>query len=236
MTFKDSIEYYRSVSRSHPVLTREAEAGLVKRFKAGDRVAKDLLVKHNFGLVIFMAMKHGSSGIPIEDLVQEGMMGLNRAIDKFDLAQNVKLSTYATWWINAFIIKYVKGNKTPIKMPNSKKPGSSKNGYFPSVVSLSTPIGENDDGELLDLLGDDALLADELYDRAEHNDQLNRSIGRMAYLGRIGQDIVRERLMTEEPMTLEELGKRHGLSRERIRQLEVGVKAQLRKKLMDFAA
>jgi RNA polymerase primary sigma factor len=234
MTHKDSIEYYRSVAKNFPPLKREDETKLLKRVKRGDKQARELLVKHNLNLIIMLAKKQEKTGLALEDLVQEGMAGFVHAIDKFDLKKEVKLSTYAVWWVNAFIFRHARSARGPVKLPNKRKDGELP--PFPRSVSMSSPIGENDDGEFLDLFADESPLIDEQYDRETASGGIRSSLKKMGSLGSIGRDIVYERLMAEEPMTLDEIGKRHGLSRERIRQLEVGVKDKLRKRLMDYAA
>lgn len=234
MIYQSTLDYYRAVAKSHPVLTREGETKLLKRAKKGDKAARELLVKHNLNLVIHLSKKHEKSGLPLEDLVQEGMAGFVHAIDKFDIKQKVKLSTYAVWWINAFIFRHTKEARGPVRLPHVRKNESLP--PLPRAVSMSSPIGENEDIELQDLFADESPLVDEVYDDLTERQNVSKSVKKMNSLGKIGRDIVRERLMAEDPVTLEVLGNRHNLSRERIRQIEVKVKDQLRRRLSDYAA
>jgi RNA polymerase sigma factor (sigma-70 family) len=234
MTYQDSLDFYRSIAKAYPILTREEELKLLKRVRKGDKQARELLVKHNLNLVIHLCKKHDGKGVPFEDLVQEGMAGFVHAIDMFDTNQKVKLSTYAVWWVNANIFKYLKLNRAPVKMPHIRKGEAPI--AVPRGVSMSTPIGENEDNELLDLFADESPLADETYERTEHASDVMEVVRKFTACGAIGKDIVEHRLLADDPKTLQEIAEKHGRSRERIRQLEIVVKDKLKKHLMDYAA
>lgn len=100
------------------VLSPVKEAELIRRSQAGDRRALDELVRHNSRLVVSIAKNYGSSGLQFEDLVQEGSIGLVRAIEKFDLSRGLKLSTYATWWIRQAILRAIAKTGSSVYLPS----------------------------------------------------------------------------------------------------------------------
>ena len=237
MLHSNSLDFYRSIAKSYPNLSRDEEQELLKRVKKGDKNARDLLVKHNLNLIIHLSRKHDGKGVALEDLVQEGMAGFVHAIDMFDMDQPVKLATYAVWWINANIFKYMNMNRAIVKMPYTRKGESPIS--VPRSISMSSPIGDNEDGEFLDLFADEAPPADEVIGETTRNRTISSIVEGMQFKeakGKIGRAIVKERLMADEPLTLRELGGKYGISRERVRQLEVIVKDKLRKKLINYAA
>jgi hypothetical protein len=237
MLYSDSLEFYKSVAKTHPILSREEEQDLLKRVKKGDNQARDLLVKHNLGLIIHLSKKHDGKGVALEDLVQEGMAGFVHAIDMFDMNQSVKLATYAIWWINANIFKYLSMNRAIVKMPHTRKGEGPIS--VPRSVSMSSPIGDNEDGEYLELFADESPLADEVLEELSHNQAIKAITDKTRFKktkSKVCRAIVKERLMADEPLTLRELGGKYGVSRERVRQLETIVKDKLRKRLIDFAA
>lgn len=115
---RDIIKQYFDEISLYQVLKTEAEQDLLKKTKAGDEDAKEKLVLSNLRLVAKMAMKYSKPGIPFLDLVQDGTIGLIKAIEKFDIEKGYKLSTYATWWIKKEIIDSLKDKLNFIKVPN----------------------------------------------------------------------------------------------------------------------
>jgi RNA polymerase primary sigma factor len=99
-----------------PVLTATEEAALARRIKLGDRGAREEMVERNLGLVRSVAKAYRGHGVPIEDLVQEGTVGLLRAIDRFDPRRELRLSTYAGWWIRRAVIDAL-DDARPIRIP-----------------------------------------------------------------------------------------------------------------------
>src|SRR5690606_22971954 len=98
--------YFSAVQRQ-PLLTREEEADLAMRVKAGDRDAADILVRSHLRLVIKVASRYRNYGLPMNELVQEGSIGLMQAVGRFDPERGVRLATYAMWWIKAAIQDYI---------------------------------------------------------------------------------------------------------------------------------
>lgn len=148
---KDLLSYYFAEIRKHPILTREQEVELAKRVESGDKIAFDKMIVSNLRLVIKIAKLYTNCGLSFEDLIQEGNIGLFRAIEKFDYRRNIKFSTYATWWIRQAVIRGVSQKGRSIKLPYRKGSKireinkviynfSSVNGRDPTVKELSNLI------------------------------------------------------------------------------------------------
>ncbi len=93
------VEAFFNAAGSRPLLTREREVELAERIEAGDRAARDEMIESNLRLVVSIAKRYQGRGLPFEDLLHEGTLGLIRAVEKFDPRRGFKFSTYATWWI-----------------------------------------------------------------------------------------------------------------------------------------
>ena len=102
----------------HRILTRQEEKKIGKRIKEGDEDACNLLVTHNFRLVFSVALKYKELGVPLEDLVQEGSMGLMKAAKKFDYTKGFKFSTYAIWWVRQAIMRLLDNMARTIRLPS----------------------------------------------------------------------------------------------------------------------
>jgi RNA polymerase primary sigma factor len=108
--------YFGEISRV-PLLTREDEVRLAKRIEAGDTHAKEELAEANLRLVVSVAKKYRGCGLPFLDLIQEGNLGLMKAIEKFDYTKGYKFSTYATWWIRQAILRAITNRSRTIRVP-----------------------------------------------------------------------------------------------------------------------
>lgn len=108
--------YFGEISRV-PLLTREDEVALSKRIEAGDKRAKEELAEANLRLVVSIAKKYRGCGLPFLDLIQEGNLGLMKAIEKFDYTKGYKFSTYATWWIRQAILRAITNRSRTIRVP-----------------------------------------------------------------------------------------------------------------------
>ena len=112
------LQVYLKQIKSIPLLTAEEEKELALRFQAGDARAKEKLVSHNLRLVVMAARRYSShTSLSFEDLIQEGNMGLMRAVDTFDPSQGWRFSTYAMYWIKQFISRTILNNSRTIRVP-----------------------------------------------------------------------------------------------------------------------
>jgi RNA polymerase primary sigma factor len=101
----------------YPLLTAAEEVALAKRIERGDASAKERMINSNLRLVISIAKRYQGKGLPLFDLIQEGVIGLNRAVEKFDWRRGYKFSTYATWWIRQSCQRALSGQSTTIRIP-----------------------------------------------------------------------------------------------------------------------
>ena len=116
---RDSLHFYLREMGRYPLLSHEEEAELARQVKAGNLRAKEKMIVSNLRLVVSIAKKHQNRGLPLLDLIQEGNIGLNRAVEKFDLAQGCRFSTYAYWWILQGVTKAIKSQSRLIYLPDS---------------------------------------------------------------------------------------------------------------------
>jgi len=216
-----SLTPYLRVARGQQPLTREAERELGLRARAGEAAARDELVRRHLGLVIGFARRQARSKVPLEELVQEGNLGLMRAAEKFDPDAGTRFATYASWWIRAYVWRYLKQARSTVR-PRSGTVALQD-------VSLDATIDE--DGELsrLDLIEDDGPAPDEAYASSEADRRLREALAKArGRIGEIGWDVIHTRLQQDPPDTLEQIGKRWGVSREWVRQVEGNTKRFLR--------
>lgn len=108
--------YFDEIARV-PLLTKDEEVELAKRIEAGDEEAKKKLAEANLRLVVSIAKKYRGCGLPFLDLIQEGNLGLMKAVDKFDWRKGYKFSTYATWWIRQAILRAITNRSRTIRVP-----------------------------------------------------------------------------------------------------------------------
>ena len=113
----DSLQRFLDEIAKTPLLTAEQEVALAKRIERGDLAAKDHMIRANIRLVVSIAKRHRNQGLPFLDLIQEGCIGLVRAVEKFDWRRGYKFSTYATWWIRQAIARAIADKGRTIRIP-----------------------------------------------------------------------------------------------------------------------
>jgi RNA polymerase primary sigma factor len=114
---EDTLQLLLAEISSHPLLTAAEEVFLAKRIERGDVEAKHRMVESNLRLVVSIAKRYRGFGLPLLDLIQEGAIGLNRAVEKFDWRRGHKFSTYATWWIRQAIQRAISNHARTIRIP-----------------------------------------------------------------------------------------------------------------------
>jgi RNA polymerase sigma-32 factor len=243
-------------------LAREAERQLALRWRAGDKRAGQQLVTACLPFVVSIAIEYRRWGIPLEDIVQQGNLGLLRAAAKFDPARECRLATYAAYWIRAEIREYVVRGYRVVRMGTTKAERRALRAYRatresdPVVLAQVSGMTPERAAALLPLLasreasldarGDDQsamidrLAATSPNPEDEASDDERRGRARAAVGVALGdltereQLIIRERIMTDDPQTLQAIGTRLGVSKERVRQLEERARAKLRARLEEL--
>jgi RNA polymerase sigma-32 factor len=262
--------YMRDVQR-YPLLSKQEEHDLaVRYFEQDDVEAAKRLVTSNLRLVVKIAYDYRQAYKNILDLVQEGNIGLMQAVKKYDPYKGVKLSSYAAWWIRAYILRYILNNHRLVKVGTTQaqrklffnlqkeKARLSAMGIEPTAeviaerlnvperdvrsmdmrlaagdASLDAPVGTSDGRPVarVELLPSDDVRVDDTLADAQVGDQFAEKIHEFGRtLGGKEKKIFEDRLVSEDPKTLQTLGDEFGVSRERVRQIE----KRLLKKLKQF--
>jgi RNA polymerase primary sigma factor len=116
-TTTDSLQLFLNGIGRYKLLTADEEVALAKRIERGDRAAKEHMTNANLRLVVSLAKRYQGHGVPLLDLIQDGVIGLNRAVEKFDWRKGYKFSTYATWWIRQACQRAIANQSTTIRVP-----------------------------------------------------------------------------------------------------------------------
>ena len=230
----DPVKIYLKEIGRVPLLSADEEVELAQRMATGDPYARKRLSEANLRLVVSIAKRYGGRGMQFLDLIQEGNLGLIKAVEKFDHTKGFKFSTYATWWIRQAITRAIADQARTIRIPVHEIMRIAQD-----PVSLETPIGEEEDSHLGDFIPDDdapapAEAASLLLLKEQLNEVLSTLTDREAKVLRL-----RFGLEDGRSRTLEEVGKEFEVTRERIRQIEAKALRKLRhpsrsKKVRDF--
>jgi RNA polymerase primary sigma factor len=251
----DSLRLYLRAIGKVDLLTAQQEVELAKRIERGDMLAKRQMVEANLRLVVSIAKGYLGRGLSFLDLIQEGSLGLIRAVEKFDYRRGYKFSTYATWWIRQAVTRAIADKARTIRIPvhmveklnrvaHVERQLVQKLGREPEPaeiaeelrwpvsdvrdilrvaqlpVSLEKPVGDEDESELGDFVADDAVL-EPFEEASEHLQKEGVKKALEALPDRERRVIeLRYGLAGTEPLTLEEVGRTFGVTRERIRQIE----------------
>jgi len=253
-TTTDSLQLFLNEAGRYPLLTAAEEVELAKKIEADDVVAKNRMINSNLRLVVSIAKKYQGHGLSLLDLIQEGVIGLIRAVEKFDWRRGYKFSTYATWWIRQAVQRGVANKSRTIRIPvhiadreqkivRAERELMVKLGRPPTddeiskaskvslkhlrevrqaaraVTSLDRPLGAENDASLGDLVSVAAGGVEEEVELSLTEDALHRAL---ELLPDREQTVLSLRygLRNEEPHSLEDIGRRLGVTRERVRQIE----------------
>src|SRR3954469_22151678 len=250
----DALQLFLNEAGRYKLLTADEEVALAKRIERGDKAAKDLMVNSNLRLVVSIAKKYQGHGLSLLDLIQEGIIGLIRAVEKFDWRRGYKFSTYATWWIRQAVQRGVANKAREIRIPvhivereqkiaRAERELTPKLGRPPTddevaktaklpvkqvrevreaaraVTSLDRPLSDSETslGELM--AGEEAGPEEEVTVSLDM-EVLRRAVSKLPERER---DVVKLRYGLNgdiEPKSLDEIGRRLGITRERVRQIE----------------
>jgi RNA polymerase primary sigma factor len=251
----DSLRLYlRSIGRVD-LLTAQEEISLAKRIERGDMGAKRHMVEANLRLVVSIAKGYLGRGLSFLDLIQEGSLGLIRAVEKFDYRRGYKFSTYATWWIRQAVTRAIADKARTIRIPvhmveklnrvtHVERQLVQRLGREPEPheiaaelkctvrevrdilrvaqmpVSLEKPVGDEEESELGDFVADESV--EEPFEAATENLQRQDIQKALDSLPERERQVIELRygLRGHEPLTLEEVGRAFGVTRERVRQIE----------------
>jgi RNA polymerase primary sigma factor len=172
----DSLQLFLADVGKHKLLTASEEVTLAKQIEKGDLIAKRKMIESNLRLVVSIAKGYRGLGVPFLDLIQEGTLGLNRAVEKFDWRRGFKFSTYATWWIRQSVQRAVANNARTIRVPVHVVERQQKLGR--AARRLEVELGrEATKEELAEATGLPVQHVDEALGAAQASVSLNQSVG-----------------------------------------------------------
>ena len=263
----DSIKAYFNSIKKYPLLTPEEERELAVRVARGDVEARRRMIEANLRLVVNIAKRYIHRGIPLQDLIEEGNIGLIKSVERFKETKGCKFSTYATYWIRQAVERAIANQSSIVRLPihvstdlsrlmRAVRELSEEYGREPTVrelsertgmsgryvkklsmiakkvYSLEATVSEDSDQSLLDRIEDEkSLLPVDVIDAVRRSELVEEWLG---MLDENERRILRLRFGLEgEPETLEKIGRRFGVTRERIRQIEVKALDKLKRILKE---
>jgi RNA polymerase sigma-32 factor len=268
----DPLSRYLAEIRRFPILTREEETEIAKRYhQFQDREDAYKLVTGNLRLVVKIAKEFARASKNLLDLIQEGNVGLMEAVKNFDPYRGIRFPSYAVWWVRAYIYRYLINNWRLVKIGTTQAQRKlffnlrketerlEAEGFAPqpkllaqrmgvkesevremqermaqSEVSLDQPAGPDDDTRLIDAIPDSDRTPEESASATEWREFAHEKIEQFAATLKDKElEIFRSRLLSENPPTLQEVGGKFGISRERVRQIETRLKRRLKEFLQD---
>ena len=266
---QESLNIYLQQISAIPLISVKEEIELAEKIKSGDEKARETMITANLRLVVKIAQQYSNIGLSLLDLINEGNIGLMKAVERFDPTKGGKLSTYAAWWIKQSIKRALANQSKTIRLPVhmvdrvtqmrrtaaglSEKLGReptdeelaaemnlpvSRISHLKSVskkpASLDTPIGEDDSSTLGELVPDEK--AKNPFEKLQSKSLIGDVNQVLSQLEPREADIIRLRFGLEgrDPLTLEEVGAKIGVTRERIRQLQEQALRQLRKNMATY--
>jgi RNA polymerase sigma-32 factor len=263
----DPVATYLAEIRKYPLLTRDEERSLAVRYReTGDSQAAERLVTANLRFVVKIAAEYSKFGAKLIDLIQEGNVGLMHAVREFNPYKDVRLITYAVWWIRGYIQEYLMRQYSMVRIGTTQtqrklfyrlqkeKDALDRMGRDPNIqllasrlgvdeedvrtmsqrlsgrdVSLSTPLDSENTTTLLDMEASESPNVDEQLGRAEELEVLRENIEKIRpQLNEKELYILENRVLSDEPMTLQEIGEHYGTTREAVRQLEARLIGKIR--------
>lgn len=262
----DATQLYLSEIGYSPLLTAPEEVYYSRRSQRGDEVSRKRMIESNLRLVVKISRRYNNRGLSLLDLVEEGNLGLIRAVEKFDAEKGFRFSTYATWWIRQTIERAIMNQTRTIRLPihivkklnvylRTSRELAHRLTHEPTpediakeldvsakevskilklnerISSVDTPIGHSSDKELLDIIPDSNESTPE--NTLQTNDMKLRIVDWLEDLNSKQREVLARRfgLLGYEAATLENVGKEIGLTRERVRQIQVEALKALREVL-----
>jgi RNA polymerase nonessential primary-like sigma factor len=259
----DATQLYLGEIGFSPLLSAEEEVYFSRRALKGDEASRKRMIVSNLRLVVKIARRYNNRGLALLDLVEEGNLGLIRAVEKFDPERGFRFSTYATWWIRQTIERAIMNQTRTIRLPihvvkelnvylRAARELAQKLDHEPSaeeiaesldkpvqdvrkmlrlnerITSVYTPIGSENDKVLLDIIADNN--GHEPEEELQDNDIKANIVHWLEDLSPKQREVLARRfgLMGYEPSTLEDVGVEIGLTRERVRQIQVEALRRLR--------
>jgi len=259
----DATQIYLSEIGFSPLLTAEEEVYFSRLSLKGDEPSRKRMIESNLRLVVKIARRYNNRGLPLLDLIEEGNLGLIRAVEKFDPERGFRFSTYATWWIRQTIERAIMNQTRTIRLPihvvkelniylRASRELIQKLDHEPTaediaehldrpvadvnkmlrlnerIASVDTPFAGDSDKALLDVIADEKSAGPERDLQSE--DMSNNIIHWLNELNTKQREVLARRfgLMGYEAATLEDVGSEIGLTRERVRQIQVEALKRLR--------